>query len=98
MYYCSHEDCDEEAILLPQLLYWVHPQYEPAEGTLGLPLCKEHAVGDAEDYITDEGWRSLCAGTIFIGRQPPNRSLTKEKFIPIENKPGWLDIKGPVIQ
>lgn len=75
---CAKIGCGKIGRYRPVLLIRVHTQHEPAEGHMGLVLCREHgqeAERDVSTLIGDDAWDDLCQGIERMGGTRPNRDL-----------------------
>lgn len=72
---CGRDGCAKPGIWYPVLVLRAHGG--EAGVVLALKVCERHrkALG-VEDFVTEQGWREICAGAARIGRPEPDRALT----------------------
>jgi hypothetical protein len=81
---CIAPECKGEAVFFPVLqLYPRDGAYRgrPWEITLEAPLCKEHCLNDAEQYLNTQVWLSIIAAATKNGVNPPKRNKTRVRFV-----------------
>jgi len=62
-----------------------HGDHPPARGETTISVCDEHkATVKPADFISDEGWATICAGFKLANKAPPVRKATRLEFLPLE--------------
>lgn len=75
---CAKVDCGKPGMWHPVLLLRVHMGHQPAPALMNIVVCDHHKkVCTTDDFLTDQGWKQICAGFKQIGRQEPTRELTE---------------------